>query len=248
MTESKHFQTSCQNGLLHLPSSTCKQSHQLPCVFSPAVRCSSESSSSTSSLTPVNKPKQPLHVKPTTLLASSSPLVPHSHKLTATLPAGQKSAAVPTKYLAIDCEMVGSGPNGCISQLARCSIVSHEGDVIYDKFINPSVPVTNYRTRWSGIRRRDLIRATPYSEARKEILKLLNGKVVIGHAIHNDFKVLAYYHPPALTRDTSRIPLLNQKAGFAEKECVSLKRLAKAVLNLDIQVDWEVWSLFCGGC
>lgn len=69
-----------------------------------------------------------------------------------------------------------------------------------------------------------------------QILKLLMGKVVIGHAIHNDFKALGYAHPAALTRDTSRIPLLNQKAGFADNECASLKRLTKAIFNRDIQV------------
>lgn len=146
-----------------------------------------------------------------------------------------RQTSAPSKTLAIDCEMVGAGPKGHISQLARCSIVSYDGDVVYDKFINPSMPVTDYRTRWSGIRRSDLTRATPYAEARKEILKLLMGKVVVGHAIHNDFKVLGYVHPPALTRDTSRFPPLNQKAGFPENQAASLKRLTKAIFNRDIQ-------------
>lgn len=145
------------------------------------------------------------------------------------------AAAVPSKYLAIDCEMVGVGPKGCISQLARCSVVSYDGDVVYDKFINPTMPVTDYRTRWSGIRHKDLVNAMPYPQARKEILRLLGGKVVVGHAIHNDFKVLGYSHPAALTRDTSRIPLLNQKAGFAAHQSASLKRLTKAIFNRDIQ-------------
>uniref|UniRef100_A0A3P9IMP1 Interferon stimulated exonuclease gene 20 like 2 n=1 Tax=Oryzias latipes TaxID=8090 RepID=A0A3P9IMP1_ORYLA len=171
------------------------------------------------------KPKELLNTKAQTSGPSTS-----SHKPCT------KATGNPNKYLAIDCEMVGTGPKGSISQLARCSIVSYEGDVIYDKYINPSMPVTDYRTRWSGIRPRDLVKATPYSEARKEILKLLMGKVVIGHAIHNDFKALSYFHPAVLTRDTSKIPLLNVKAGFCEKECVSLKRLTKALLNRDIQI------------
>uniref|UniRef100_A0A3Q3VNH1 Exonuclease domain-containing protein n=1 Tax=Mola mola TaxID=94237 RepID=A0A3Q3VNH1_MOLML len=124
---------------------------------------------------------------------------------------------------------------GRINQLARCSIVSYQGDVIYDKFIKPTMPVTDYRTRWSGIRPRDLVHATPYTVARKEILKLLMGKVVIGHAIHNDCKVLSYSHPTALIRDTSKIPLLNTKAGLAATECASLKRLTKLIFNRDIQ-------------
>ncbi|NXF13515.1 AEN nuclease, partial [Smithornis capensis] len=34
----------------------------------------------------------------------------------------------PTKLLAMDCEMVGTGPGGRTSALARCSIVTYEGD------------------------------------------------------------------------------------------------------------------------
>lgn len=91
------------------------------------------------------------------------PSASSSHNSTGT------STGIPTKYLAIDCEMVGAGPKGSISQLARCSVVSYDGDVVYDKFIIPPMPVTDYRTRWSGIRRSDLYRATPYSEARKDV-------------------------------------------------------------------------------
>lgn len=78
-------------------------------------------------------------------------------------------AGIPSKYLAIDCEMVGTGPKGSVSQLGRCSVVSYDGDVVYDKFIKPPVPVTDFRTRWSGIRPRNLANATPYSVARKEV-------------------------------------------------------------------------------
>ncbi|XP_052000006.1 interferon-stimulated 20 kDa exonuclease-like 2 [Xyrauchen texanus] len=141
----------------------------------------------------------------------------------------------PLKYLAIDCEMVGTGPKGSISELARCSIVSYNGDVIYDKFIKPMNFVTDFRTRWSGIRKQDLRNATPFYQAQKEIVKIMTGKVVVGHAIHNDFKALKYFHPACQTRDTSRIPLLNQKAGLPQYETASLKRLTKAFFNKDIQ-------------
>lgn len=142
----------------------------------------------------------------------------------------------PLKYIALDCEMVGTGPKGSCSELARCSIVSYDGDLIYDKFIKPENPVTNFRTRWSGIRRKDLWNATPFKEAQTEILKIISGKVVVGHAIYNDFKVLHYSHPAYLIRDTSRMPILNHKAGFPENQIVSLKNLTKALLNMDIQV------------
>ncbi|KAF0032073.1 hypothetical protein F2P81_016628 [Scophthalmus maximus] len=230
-------QTLCHNGACtEPPQPAYAQSKSLPHPSS-ALHCSSRSSAATlnqHSWTPTvnsegghNKPKEP--VSPKSSAANPGPSGSSCHKPAAT------SETIPTKYLAMDCEMVGAGPKGHISQLARCSLVSFDGDIVYDKFINPPMPVTDYRTRWSGIRKRDLVMATPYSEARKEILRMLMGKVVIGHAVHNDFKVLGYSHPAALTRDTSRIPLLNLKAGFAEHECASLKRLTKAIFNRDIQ-------------
>ncbi|XP_077175113.1 interferon-stimulated 20 kDa exonuclease-like 2 [Paroedura picta] len=142
----------------------------------------------------------------------------------------------PSKMVALDCEMVGTGTGGRNSDLARCSIVGYYGDVMYDQYIRPVDPITNYRTRWSGIRRHHMIHAVPFKAAQKEILKILSGKIVIGHAIHNDFKALKYFHPKSATRDTSKIPLLNRKAGFPEHESASLKRLTKQLLQRDIQV------------
>ncbi|KAK2902941.1 hypothetical protein Q8A67_007654 [Cirrhinus molitorella] len=131
--------------------------------------------------------------------------------------------------------MVGTGPKGCCSELARCSIVNYEGDVIYDKYIKPINPVTDYRTRWSGIRRQHLINAIPFDHAQKEIVKIMTGKVVVGHAIHNDFKALKYFHPACQTRDTAQIPLLSRKAGLPVNQLPSLKSLAKAILKKDMQ-------------
>ncbi|KAK5861691.1 hypothetical protein PBY51_017148 [Eleginops maclovinus] len=226
-----------QNGasVNHSALPTSSRNTSLPssahCNSTPSMsaHCLPSSAASVSNTGGQEKPKGPGNTQPTP--AASRPSCSNSQKPTTT----QSSAAVPTKYLAIDCEMVGTGPKGSISQLARCSLVSYDGDVVYDKFINPPVPVTDYRTRWSGIRHKDLVNAAPYVDARKEILRLLMGKVVIGHAIHNDFKVLGYSHPGILTRDTSRIPLLNQRAGFAPNEVASLKRLTKAIFNRDIQ-------------
>ncbi|XP_033958342.2 interferon-stimulated 20 kDa exonuclease-like 2 [Pseudochaenichthys georgianus] len=210
-----------QNGANHSAPQTSSNNTTLPsnslCSASPSTSAQCQ-----------EKPNDSGNTKP-------SPPCSSSQKPTTTQSSSSSAAAMPTKFLAIDCEMVGTGPKGSNSQLARCSLVSYDGDVVYDKFINPPVPITDYRTRWSGIRQRDLVNATPYIEARKEILRLLMGKVVIGHAIHNDFKVLGYAHPGVLTRDTSRIPLLNRRAGFAPNEVASLKRLTKAIFNRDIQ-------------
>lgn len=58
--------------------------------------------------------------------------------------------------------MVGIGPQGKKSALARVSIVNYHGIVVLDKFVRPLDYVTDFRTKYSGI--------TPSS--------LVNGKVL----------------------------------------------------------------------
>ena len=60
------------------------------------------------------------------------------------------------KCIALDCEMVGTGPTGDFSMLARCSIVNHHGNTLYDKYVAPMDVITDYRTAYSGIRPWDL--------------------------------------------------------------------------------------------
>ncbi|XP_030045563.1 apoptosis-enhancing nuclease isoform X2 [Microcaecilia unicolor] len=155
---------------------------------------------------------------------------------TSSRPSSPCSWQNPVKCVAIDCEMVGTGPGGKISELARCSVVSYSSDVIYDKYIKPMRPIVDYRTRWSGITERHMRDAVPFQVAQKEIRKILKGKMVVGHALHHDFHVLKYSHPRAKTRDTSRAPWLNQKAGLPSKATTSLKVLAWQLLHRRIQV------------
>jgi RNA exonuclease 4 len=63
----------------------------------------------------------------------------------------------PGRYIAIDCEMVGVGLTGSISSLARVSLVNYHGVVILDEYVKPRGYVVDYRTRWSGIRKSDLV-------------------------------------------------------------------------------------------
>lgn len=52
--------------------------------------------------------------------------------------------------------MVGLGPSGKQSALARCGVVDFDGNVLYDEFVRPPGFVTDFRTKYSGIRRKDL--------------------------------------------------------------------------------------------
>lgn len=52
--------------------------------------------------------------------------------------------------------MVGVGPEGVESTLARVSIVNYHGAVMLDRFVRPREKVTDYRTWVSGVREEDL--------------------------------------------------------------------------------------------
>ncbi|KAJ1533275.1 3'-5' exonuclease, partial [Nowakowskiella sp. JEL0078] len=55
------------------------------------------------------------------------------------------------RYVALDCEMVGVGPGGFQSVLARVSIVNMYGHVLLDRYVKPLEQVVDYRTAVSGI-------------------------------------------------------------------------------------------------
>lgn len=52
--------------------------------------------------------------------------------------------------------MVGVGPEGSESTLARVSIVNYHGATVLDRFVRPRERVTDYRTWVSGVREEDL--------------------------------------------------------------------------------------------
>ena len=60
------------------------------------------------------------------------------------------------KCVGMDCEMVGTGPDASFSMLARCSLVNHHGNVLYDSFVAPMDTITDYRTSVSGVTPSDL--------------------------------------------------------------------------------------------
>ncbi|XP_072134171.1 interferon-stimulated gene 20 kDa protein-like [Mobula birostris] len=141
----------------------------------------------------------------------------------------------PSKYVAMDCEMVGLGRNGRDSGLARCSIVDYDGKVIYDKFIKPVGTITDYRTPVSGIRPSDMDTAVPYHIAREEILKILKGKIIVGHDLRSDFHVLKTDRSSYAIRDTSSCRLLIIKANLKTDRQASLKVLCQKLLGKRIQ-------------
>jgi RNA exonuclease 4 len=137
------------------------------------------------------------------------------------------------RYLSLDCEMVGVGPNPeKNSVLARVSIVNFNGDQVYDSFVRPKERVTDWRTQVSGVTERHMINARSFEEVQTHVAKLLEGRVLVGHAVRNDLGVLLLTHPKRDIRDTSRHPAYRKIAGGTSPR---LKILAEELLGLKIQ-------------
>lgn len=62
--------------------------------------------------------------------------------------------------------------------------------------------VTDFRTSVSGIRKLDLVGAPSFAEVQKKVSALLQGKILVGHAVKNDLDVslqgIALRRPGAL--------------------------------------------------
>lgn len=136
--------------------------------------------------------------------------------------------------VAIDCEMVGVGP-AMTSVLARVSIVDTEGNVLMDRFVKTREEVTDYRTHITGLTAERLGRkdVLPEDVAQKQAAEIVKGKIVVGHAVKNDFQVLELDHSLSLIRDTSSFKPL--RIPGREKKTPSLKRLASYWLQESIQ-------------
>lgn len=142
------------------------------------------------------------------------------------------------KFLALDCEMVGTGPPPHTDDLlARVSLVNFHGEQIYDSYVLPPSKqdrVQDYRTHVSGITPWHLrpTYARPFAEVQRQVSDLLNDKVLVGHALKKDLEALQLTHPKRDIRDTSRYaPFRIESRGKPP----ALRNLAKSELGLIIQ-------------
>ncbi|KAF2703573.1 RNA exonuclease 4 [Pleomassaria siparia CBS 279.74] len=151
---------------------------------------------------------------------------------------GISSTALPGKYIALDCEMVGTGPEpDRDSALARVSVVNYHGHQVYDSYVRVKVPVTDYRTAVSGIEPKHLRHdiARPFKEVQDDLKLLLEGRILVGHAVKNDLDALLLKHDKRFIRDTSKFSKFRDIAMIPGRT-PGLKHLADKLLGVEIQV------------
>ena len=137
-----------------------------------------------------------------------------------------------TPLLALDCEMVGVGPFGMESSLASVSVVNAEGNQVFFSYAKPTRTITDYRTRYSGIERHHLEGAPSVAAVQQQVRSLVEGRIVVGHSLENDFRVLGFSPPRVRMRDTAHdVRRLLTRSGRPRK----LRRIAWEFLGIVIQ-------------
>jgi RNA exonuclease 4 len=152
---------------------------------------------------------------------------------------GVSEVALPGRYVAVDCEMVGIGPEpNRDSALARVSLVNFHGHQVYDSYVQMprKIEVTDYRTAVSGIEPKHLRTdvARPFDEVREDLKTLLAGRILVGHAVKNDLDVLILKHDKRFIRDTSKFSKFRAVASVPGRT-PGLKWLADKLLGVEIQ-------------
>ncbi|KAK1751970.1 ribonuclease H-like domain-containing protein [Echria macrotheca] len=165
-------------------------------------------------------------------LSPSTFLRPPPSSSSAAPNAGLDSTITPGKYLAIDCEMVGIGPGGHESVLARISLVDFHGRQLYDSFVRPRERVTDWRTSVSGVSARDMGRAREFDEVQGVVAELLRGRILVGHDVKHDLEALQLSHPASMIRDTAKFSGF-RRYGHGPKP--ALRVLARELLGIEIQ-------------
>jgi RNA exonuclease 1 len=93
---------------------------------------------------------------------------------------------------AMDCEMVSTATG---LELGRVSIVANDLRILYDSFVFPTSPVTDYNTRFSGLTEASLAGAPSLETVRSQILQIIGeNSVIVGHSLENDLQCLRITH------------------------------------------------------
>ena len=129
---------------------------------------------------------------------------------------------------ALDCEMVETEAG---DELAKVSLVNETLNCVYNSLVQPSSPIVDYRTKFSGITKDKLKDVTmTLADVQQAIREILPSKcILIGHSLENDLRALKLAHPYII--DTAC--LFTPFASPLSKP--SLRMLAKKLLDADIQ-------------
>lgn len=145
----------------------------------------------------------------------------------------KQRASKTVKVYALDCEMCFTGRG---LELAKVTVVAHDGGLVYEKFVQPESEIIDFNTRFSGIKPSDFhstnrsnIRSI--QEVQRDLVEFIEeDTILIGHGLENDLRALKLIHKRVI--DTSIA--FPHFSGLPFRR--SLKSLTKSILKRDIQM------------
>jgi len=90
--------------------------------------------------------------------------------------------------------------------LARVAIVDYRGSTVFCTYVQPTMPVSDYRTGTTGIEAAHLSAANGakmFADVQTQVANLIRGRVIVGHSLWNDLSVLGIPHAAVNTRDVA---------------------------------------------
>ncbi|KAJ1416496.1 Ribonuclease H-like superfamily [Sesbania bispinosa] len=151
--------------------------------------------------------------------------------------------------------MVGGGSDGSLDLCARVCIIDDHENIIFHSYVNPPIPVTNYRFGMTGIRPEYLRDAMPMRQVQRRIQDFLcngeslwkiqptggNAKILVGHGLDHDLESLQIEYKAEKIRDTAKYPPLMKSSKLSNSlkydiqmgiqdpydDCVATMRLYK---------------------
>lgn len=143
--------------------------------------------------------------------------------------------------VALDCEMVKVKSEFV---LAHVVLVDFYGNELYNSYVLPDTginSITDYKTEYSGITREILSRLDKrlhsFTQVRRRVINIIKNKIIIGHGLVNDFKVLKIKPKAEQMWDTAEIDVYKQPHPYdpTRLQPRKLKALAKEFADNNIQ-------------
>ncbi|XP_055806065.1 RNA exonuclease 4-like [Solanum dulcamara] len=149
------------------------------------------------------------------------------------------------KVVALSCKIVGGGIDGSLDLCARVCLIDEHERILYDSYVEPNIPITDYRYETSGVRPEYMSDAVPLNQVSRKIQHYLcNGeplwqirstsgmaRILVGHNLDHHLNCLQLEYPSVMIRDAAKYPPLMD----TNKISNSLKYLSKNYLGYEIQ-------------
>ncbi|GAB6033732.1 RNA exonuclease 1 [Chamberlinius hualienensis] len=134
----------------------------------------------------------------------------------------------PRTVYSLDCEMCYTEKG---MEITRVTLISEYGFVVYDELVNPSSPIIDYNTRFSGLTAEDFkFVIKTLTDVQFDLLSIIyDSTILVGHGLENDLKLLKLVH----TKIVDTTSLYPHKHGLPYRR--ALKELVKIYLHKDIQ-------------